>query len=59
MFNNSSDQTNNVYMICRPTLTSTQFVFLPDTLKPLICIIHFTKNALDLQINDYKIFKGS
>ena len=59
MFNNSSDQTNNVYMICRPTLISTQFVFLPYTLKPLICIIHFTKNALDLRIKDYKIFKGS
>ena len=59
MFNNSSNQTNNVYMIFRPTLISTQFVFLPYTLKALICIIHFTKNALDLRIKDYKIFKGS
>ena len=55
MFNNSSDQTNNLYKICRPTLTSTQLVFLPDTLRPLICIINFTKQLIDLSVKAYQI----
>ena len=27
-----------------------------DTLKPLICIIHFTKSTIGLQIKDKQIF---